>query len=87
LHVLLKSRQKYMVLASQIRKVLHGYGIHSATIQPEFIEDQVDEKYQIELADTNEDDHNDESEDTKTVHISSNNHVYDVNNSASSEVI
>lgn len=35
-----------MLLASEIRKVLHGYGIHSATIQPEFIEDQIDEKYQ-----------------------------------------
>ncbi|CAO3638971.1 unnamed protein product [Mucor fragilis] len=46
LHVLLGSRQGYMLLASEIRKVLHGYGIHSATIQPEFIEDQIDEKYQ-----------------------------------------
>ncbi|KAL9555231.1 hypothetical protein MBANPS3_002442 [Mucor bainieri] len=46
LHVLLKSRQGYMMLASEIRKILHGYGIHSATIQPEFIEDQIDEKYQ-----------------------------------------
>ncbi|GAN06921.1 conserved hypothetical protein [Mucor ambiguus] len=46
LHVLLKSRQGYMILASEIRKILHGYGIHSATIQPEFIEDQIDEKYQ-----------------------------------------
>ncbi|OAC99828.1 hypothetical protein MUCCIDRAFT_147678 [Mucor lusitanicus CBS 277.49] len=46
LHVLLKSRQGYMLLASEIRKILHGYGIHSATIQPEFIEDQIDEKYQ-----------------------------------------
>ncbi|CAO0801644.1 unnamed protein product [Mucor circinelloides] len=45
LHVLLKSRQGYMLLASEIRKILHGYGIHSATIQPEFIEDQIDEKY------------------------------------------
>ncbi|KAI9343376.1 cation efflux protein [Pilaira anomala] len=44
LHVLLKSRQSYMKLGSQIRKLLHGYGIHSATIQPEFIEDRLDEK-------------------------------------------
>ncbi|KAI8061976.1 cation efflux family-domain-containing protein [Thamnidium elegans] len=44
LHVLLKSRQGYMKLGSQIRKLLHGYGIHSATIQPEFIEDTLDEK-------------------------------------------
>ncbi|GAA5801136.1 hypothetical protein HPULCUR_006578 [Helicostylum pulchrum] len=44
LHVLLKSRQSYMKLGSQIRKLLHGYGIHSATIQPEFIEDTLDEK-------------------------------------------
>lgn len=33
-----------MKLGSQIRKLLHGYGIHSATIQPEFIEDRLDEK-------------------------------------------
>lgn len=33
-----------MELGSKIRKLLHGYGIHSATIQPEFIEDQLDEK-------------------------------------------
>ncbi|KAI8983479.1 cation efflux family-domain-containing protein [Pilobolus umbonatus] len=38
-HVLLESRQRYMALGSEIRKILHGYGIHSATIQPEFIED------------------------------------------------
>lgn len=48
LHVLLKSREGYMSLASEIRKVLHSYGIHSATIQPEFVEDQIDEKYEIE---------------------------------------
>ncbi|KAI0126907.1 cation efflux protein [Xylariales sp. AK1849] len=28
--------EKYMVLAKQARKCLHAYGIHSATIQPEF---------------------------------------------------
>lgn len=44
LHVLVRSRQAYMELGSKIRKLLHGYGIHSATIQPEFIEDQLDEK-------------------------------------------
>lgn len=54
LHVLLKSRQGYMVLASEIRKILHGYGIHSATIQPEFIEDQIDEKYLDEELDEDE---------------------------------
>lgn len=37
-----------MVLGSRIRKLLHGYGIHSATIQPEFIEDQLDEKSQFD---------------------------------------
>ncbi|KAG0651457.1 Zinc cadmium resistance [Hyphodiscus hymeniophilus] len=30
------SGQKYMELARQARKCLHAYGIHSATIQPEF---------------------------------------------------
>lgn len=50
LHVLLRSRESYITLSSEIRKLLHGYGIHSATIQPEFIEDQYDEKkvYQID---------------------------------------
>ncbi len=28
--------EKYMELAKQVRKCLHAYGIHSATIQPEF---------------------------------------------------
>ncbi|RFU78864.1 zinc homeostasis factor 1 [Trichoderma arundinaceum] len=30
------SGEKYMQLAKRARKCLHGYGIHSATIQPEF---------------------------------------------------
>ncbi|KAI8877420.1 cation efflux protein [Backusella circina FSU 941] len=40
LHVLLKSRQQYMSLNSKIRKLLHSYGVHSATIQPEFVDDE-----------------------------------------------
>lgn len=40
LHVLIESREKYMDLASQIRGLLHSFGIHSATIQPEFIDDK-----------------------------------------------
>ncbi|KAI5859659.1 cation efflux protein [Durotheca rogersii] len=32
--------EKYMTLAKQARKCLHAYGIHSATIQPEFCLDQ-----------------------------------------------
>ncbi|EHK40509.1 putative Cd2+/Zn2+ transporter protein [Trichoderma atroviride IMI 206040] len=31
-----RSGEKYMQLARRARKCLHGYGIHSATIQPEF---------------------------------------------------
>ena len=34
------SGEKYMELAKQARKCLHAYGIHSATIQPEFCLDQ-----------------------------------------------
>lgn len=34
------SGDKYMQLAKRARKCLHGYGIHSATIQPEFCLDQ-----------------------------------------------
>nr|CAG8442838.1 5444_t:CDS:2 [Entrophospora candida]CAG8547842.1 13609_t:CDS:2 [Entrophospora candida] len=35
-HVLLSSRD-YILISSKIRKTLHSYGIHSATIQPEFV--------------------------------------------------
>ncbi|EIE89720.1 hypothetical protein RO3G_14431 [Rhizopus delemar RA 99-880] len=48
LHVLLESREGYMRSASDIRKSLHGFGIHSATIQPEFIDD--DDKSQKNAA-------------------------------------
>lgn len=34
------SGEKYMDLARQVRKCLHAYGIHSATIQPEFCLDK-----------------------------------------------
>jgi zinc transporter 1 len=34
------SGEKYMQLARRARKCLHGFGIHSATIQPEFCLDQ-----------------------------------------------
>lgn len=34
------SGEKYMELAKQARKCLHAYGIHSATIQPEFCLDE-----------------------------------------------
>lgn len=37
LHVLLKSPSDYMAVASDMRKLLHRRGIHSATIQPEFL--------------------------------------------------
>lgn len=42
LHILVKfpmcdtHAEQYMQLAREVRKCLHGYGIHSATIQPEF---------------------------------------------------
>ncbi|OAD70438.1 hypothetical protein PHYBLDRAFT_2405, partial [Phycomyces blakesleeanus NRRL 1555(-)] len=35
-HVLLASRSNYMETAAHMRKILHGHGVHSATIQPEF---------------------------------------------------
>lgn len=42
--------EKYMVLAKQARKCLHAYGIHSATIQPEFCTDSVrDQADQVTL--------------------------------------
>ncbi|CDH59725.1 zinc transporter 1 [Lichtheimia corymbifera JMRC:FSU:9682] len=40
LHVLLKSPSDYMAIASDLRKLLHRRGIHSATIQPEFLNDK-----------------------------------------------
>lgn len=38
------SGEKYMQLAKRARKCLHGFGIHSATIQPEFCLDQLHER-------------------------------------------
>jgi hypothetical protein len=55
LHVLLRSRECYMLLGFEIRKLLHGYGIHSATIQPEFIKDLLDEKQQFNHDNEDED--------------------------------
>lgn len=65
-----------MLLASEIRKILHGYGIHSATIQPEFIEDQIDEKYQP----TDQDLDSESSEDEK-LHVHGIERVSTVTNS------
>ena len=42
------SGEKYMELAKRARKCLHGFGIHSATIQPEFCLDQ--KRYHAEAA-------------------------------------
>lgn len=39
-HIDSHSGEKYMELARRARKCLHGFGIHSATIQPEFCLDQ-----------------------------------------------
>jgi len=33
----------YMTVASEIRRVLHSYGIHSSTVQPEYALDGMDE--------------------------------------------
>lgn len=35
-HILIEKQVSYMTIASDIRKLLHTYGIHSTTIQPEF---------------------------------------------------
>jgi zinc transporter 1 len=37
LHVLLMPSADYMSIATKIRQTLHAYGIHSTTIQPEFV--------------------------------------------------
>lgn len=38
LHVLLASTANYMTVAKRVRKLMHKYGIHSITIQPEFLD-------------------------------------------------
>lgn len=35
-HVLVSRDTDYMAVADNIRKILHEYGVHSSTIQPEF---------------------------------------------------
>ncbi|CAO3596621.1 unnamed protein product [Absidia cylindrospora] len=42
-HVLL-SENNYMQLSVQMRQILHEFGVHSATIQPEFFENITDKK-------------------------------------------
>ena len=37
LHVLLMPEADYMSIATKIRQTMHAYGIHSTTIQPEFV--------------------------------------------------
>ncbi|GET01401.1 zinc/cadmium resistance protein [Rhizophagus clarus] len=36
-HILLAPSANYMEIAADIRKVLHAYGVHSVTIQPEYV--------------------------------------------------
>ena len=36
-HVLISPGTDYMVAASGIRQALHGHGVHSVTIQPEYV--------------------------------------------------
>lgn len=36
-HVLLHPKVNYMDVAADIRQLLHTYGVHSVTIQPEFV--------------------------------------------------
>ncbi|KAG2187366.1 hypothetical protein INT44_005052, partial [Umbelopsis vinacea] len=38
LHVLLSSTSNYMNVAQRVRKLMHKHGIHSITIQPEFVD-------------------------------------------------
>ncbi|CAM0142961.1 unnamed protein product [Umbelopsis sp. WA50703] len=44
LHVLLSSTADYMNVAKRIRKLMHKYGIHSTTIQPEFVDSELSEE-------------------------------------------
>lgn len=39
LHVVVTKKQDFMKLANKIKKVLHKHGVHSSTIQPEFVMD------------------------------------------------
>ena len=48
-HVWVSRRREYMILAHDIRKILHDHGVHSSTIQPEFhgTDDASSEEYLI----------------------------------------
>jgi zinc transporter 1 len=42
-HVLIRPGMDYMVVAGEIREKMHGHGIHSVTIQPEFYNEDDDQ--------------------------------------------
>lgn len=44
LHVLLASTANYMTVAKRVRNLMHKYGIHSITIQPEFVDPEMSEE-------------------------------------------
>ncbi|GAB5585603.1 Zinc resistance conferring protein [Umbelopsis nana] len=44
LHVLLASTANYMTVAKRVRNIMHKYGIHSITIQPEFVDPEMSEE-------------------------------------------
>jgi len=41
-HLEMSRSEDFMLLAKRVRRVLHKHGIHSSTIQPEFVSDSVD---------------------------------------------
>ncbi|KAF7728658.1 hypothetical protein EC973_005695 [Apophysomyces ossiformis] len=42
MHVCLMNRNSYMQVATRMKQLLHEYGVHSATIQPEFVDEEED---------------------------------------------
>ncbi|KAL1923711.1 uncharacterized protein VTP21DRAFT_8691 [Calcarisporiella thermophila] len=56
-HILIASGSDYMRVAARIRRILHAYGVHSTTIQPEYvrlIDDTVDGERLIVLDGTDD---------------------------------
>ncbi|KAG0192855.1 hypothetical protein DFQ28_007465 [Apophysomyces sp. BC1034] len=58
MHVRLTNSKNYMQIATQMRQLLHEYGVHSVTIQPEFVDEEnekIDETTALIISSTSSD--------------------------------
>ena len=39
MHILVKSQDEFQKVSNEVRKLLHRFGVHSSTIQPELLEE------------------------------------------------